>query len=103
MPDDVNFMSARLEGLDLVVNTESGAEQREDRFNVRRLTNFELRHDPENLNDVRVFVGYNDPEARPLFVPRAMEKRFLGNIRDRDKLDQIRAMFGGLGIPVIEF
>jgi hypothetical protein len=87
----------------LVVNTASATRQDQERFNVRRLTNFELRHDPENRDDVRVFVGYNDPDERAFFIPNAMHKKFLGNIRGRDKLEQIRAELRELGIPLIEF
>jgi hypothetical protein len=97
MPNDVNVMSASIEGFDVVVSTELGADKHEERFNIRRLTNFELRHDLENRDEVRVFLGYNDARGQ------AMEQKFLGKIRGLDKLKEIRETFDQVGIPVIEF
>lgn len=100
MPDDFKLLSAQINGQDLVVNTSDG---KDEQFNLRMITNFELRHDVEPGGKVWAYVGYRNPNRQLPFATRSVDKRFVGLLSGEADVGKVRLTFDQVGVPVIEF
>lgn len=100
MPDEFKLLSAQINGRHLVVNASDG---KNERINLRRITDFELRHDVEPDGKVWAYVGYRNLNRRLPFATRSVDKRLVGLLSGEADVGKVRRTFDQVGVPAIEF
>ncbi len=102
----LHLMDATIEGADLIVITDQGSPFK---FNIREITNFELKHMPTNGGAgsspdlICAYVGRRDLAGKDASAPRGVVRHFVGMFRDTEKMNGVRQTFEAIGAPVVEF